>query len=208
MANITTRPGEWDAGQEVELSGTRCPTHDLAFGTSLARWRRLRGLKQSHVAELCGTSQASYSRLERGTRQPLPREHRLLCSLMAARPDSASDQALLRLVRNSNAASHLICDMTHRLLCASPAREHEWRVSSTSLKGTSLWCYASDEIMKAEACLHGRGWFDRANSAFEFETGENDSIAVPIRSGRTRWTRMQLADGSFARLVESIGHHI
>ena len=116
MSNTTAHPNAWSSGQLAESVDRNGPGQDAAFGTSLVRWRRIRGLKQSHIAELCCTSQASYSRLERGLRRPLPREHRLLRSLMAARPDGASDRALLRLVRDSNAATHLICDLTHRLL--------------------------------------------------------------------------------------------
>lgn len=204
MSNSASHPDCLQEGQDAEIFNRLGLAPEAAFGTSLVVWRRLRGLKQSHVAELCGTSQASYSRLERGLRQPLPHERRLLRSLMAARPNGDSDRALLRLVRNSNAASHLICDLTHRLLCASSIREHEWRVSSASLTGTSLWGFATDEIVRAEARLHDQGWFDKANISVELSTGKNNSSDVPIRPGRTRWTRMQLADGSFARLVESI----
>jgi hypothetical protein len=204
MSNSTTHPDGLQEGQDADVFDRNSPEQEAAFGTSLVRWRRLRGFKQSHVAELCGTSQASYSRLERGLRQPLPRERRHLRSLMAARPDGGSDRALIRLVRNSNSASHLICDLTHRLLCASSVREHEWRVSSASLTGTSLWGFATDETVRAEARLHDQGWFDEANISVELSTGKNNSNDVPIRPGRTRWTRMQLADGSFARLVESI----
>src|ERR1700693_6131675 len=125
MPDSAAHPDDLNARHAAVVFDHNDPVQGAALGKSLARWRRLRGLKQSHVAELCGTSQASYSRLEHGLRRPLPHERRLLRSLMAARPDGASDRALLRLVRNSNSASHLICDSTHRLLCASSVRERE-----------------------------------------------------------------------------------
>src|SRR5258706_11469480 len=104
MSTTTTQPDASSVGQNTGSVDRHGPEQDAAFGTSLIRWRRLRGLKQSHVAELCGTSQASYSRLERGLRRALPRECGLLRSPMAPPPDGAPPTALLRPVRNSNAA--------------------------------------------------------------------------------------------------------
>ena len=43
------------------------------FGRALKRWRRLRGVKQSHAAELFGVTQATLSRWERGLVKPRPR---------------------------------------------------------------------------------------------------------------------------------------
>jgi|SRR5579864_3479807 len=176
------------------------------LGPSLMRWRRLRGAKQSYVAELCGVSQATLSRIENGLCQPSQSQARRLRILMQARPDGSADHALLRLVRDSNGASHLVCDFSHRLLCASRPREREWRVSAGSLIGTSLWRYASDEIRNAEARLTDYGWYDRADSSIEFQTDANKSVEVPIRKGRTLWTRLQLSDGTMVRLVETISH--
>src|SRR5258706_9829496 len=100
MSTTTTQPDASSVGQNTGSVDRHGPEQDAAFGTSLIRWRRLRGLKQSHVAELCGTSQASYSRLERGLRRAFPPPFGPPPSLLAAPPDGASPRALLCLVRH------------------------------------------------------------------------------------------------------------
>ena len=170
---------------------------------SLATWRRLRRIKQGHVAELCGVSQATVSRWEAGLQVPTEAQAGRLRRMMAARPDSAADHALLRLVRQSAGEAHLVCDLTHRLLAASPAREARWRASARDLAGVSLWRFASAEIMAAERRLEELGWFAPAAPAIRVATGPNASPVVPIRPGAFTWTRLQLSDGSFVRLVET-----
>ena len=56
-----------------------------------------------------------------------------------------------------------------------------------------------------EAALETQGWREtQAPPAIEFGTGANGSDEVPIRQGACRWTRILLADGSAARLVETL----
>ena len=190
----------------VECSADLAPldvvaSHDL--GRSLLAWRILREIKQSHAAELCGVSQGTISRWEQGRQQPSTAQARRLVVLLSARPDGASDRALLDLVRRSSAKVHLVCDLTHRLLACSPAREHEWRVSAHELAGRSLWRYASAEIGQAERKLGDLGWFEAVPPSLIVSTGSNGRDDVPIRPSRARWVRFRLADGSFARLVET-----
>ena len=122
--------------------------------------------------------------------------------LMAAPLDSAAEHALGRLVRDAGTPVHLVCDLTHRLLAASPARTHDWRRPASEMLGRSLWRYASAEIVAAEAALDDAGWFDGGPQAMSVMTGANDSDEVPIRPCRFQWSRLQLADGSFVRVVE------
>ena len=120
------------------------------FGRALRRWRRLRGVKQSHAAELFGVTQATLSRWERGYHRLPDEASRKLATLLAAPLDSASDAGLRRLVESSALPVHLICDLTHCLLAASPSRFAQWTADAAELRGTSLWCFASDEIQQAE----------------------------------------------------------
>jgi transcriptional regulator with XRE-family HTH domain len=173
------------------------------LGRSLRVWRALRRMKQDHAAELLGVSQATVSRWESGHQKPTLPERDALRALMAARLDGAADQALGRLVRGAAREVHLICDLTHRLLAASPARERCWTVSASELTGTSMWRFHTEAIARAEAGLPALGWYGEAPPVVDVLTGTNDSAEVPIRRGRCRWTRLRLSDGSYARLVET-----
>lgn len=174
------------------------------LGRSLRLWRALRRVKQAHAAELLQVSQAMVSRWEAGTLVPDAEEQARLRRLMAARLDSAGDQALARLVTGSAASAHLVCDLTHRLLAASRGRDQDWCFRTPELLGQSLWRFATPEIQAAEAALTDEGWFEAEPSAVEIVTSANDSPIVPIRQGRMRWTRLQLSDGAFVRLAETI----
>lgn len=123
---------------------------------------------------------------------------------MAAVPDGAADAALLHLVRSSTLPLHLVCDMTHALLAASRPRARAWRVTAESLRGISLWRYASEDIQRAEQELGALGWFEPGSAPVTLSTRPNGFDDVPIRASRVRWTRLRLSDGSYARLVETL----
>ena len=108
------------------------------YGRALRRWRRLRSVKQSHAAELFGVTQATLSRWERGHHRLPDAAARKLWRLLAAPLDSAADAGLRRLVESSTLPVHLICDLSHRLLAASPARFAEWPAGAAALRGVSL----------------------------------------------------------------------
>jgi transcriptional regulator with XRE-family HTH domain len=173
------------------------------YGRALRRWRRLRGVKQSHAAELFGVTQATLSRWESGRHRLPDQAAGKLARLLAAPLDSPGDAALRRLVESSGLAVHLICDLSHRLLAASPARIAEWRIDAGELRGESLWHFASDEIRTAEARLPELGWYDNGAASVTFWTGRNRSPVVAISPGTLEWQRLPLSDGSFARLVTS-----
>lgn len=174
------------------------------LGAALRRWRTLRRIKQQHAGELLGVSQATISRWENGRQLPDPDEETALRELMHARLDSAAERELARLVEQSTRPVHLVCDLTHRLLALSPARERQCHVSRSQLLGRSLWRYASPEIVMAEARLAALDWFGPAPPALEFVTGPNHQAEVEIEPSRMRWVRFQLSDGSAARLVETL----
>jgi transcriptional regulator with XRE-family HTH domain len=173
------------------------------FGRTLRRWRRLRGVKQSHAAELFGVTQATLSRWERGRHRLPEAAARKLSRLLAAPLDSAADAGLRRLVESSALPVHLICDLSHRLLAASPARVAEWRTDAADLRGVSLWRFATDEIRDAEGRLGDLGWYDEGAAHLRFWTGGNDDPMVAIAPGILIWERLQLSDGTLARLVTS-----
>ncbi len=109
----------------------------------------------------------------------------------------------VRLVRSSPDPVHLVCDVTHALLVASGTREREFGVSRDDLIGRSLWHHAGPGIVEAEVRLRDLGWYEPAARAVVLRTGSNTSREVPIADSLCRWTRIQLSDGSFARLVRT-----
>jgi transcriptional regulator with XRE-family HTH domain len=171
---------------------------------ALRRLRLLRGLKQSHMAELLGVTQATVSRWERGQLALSEAQRAAVQRLLVAPPDPGQDAALKRLVESSTRKVHLICDRTHRLLAASPERQREWRAEASAYLGRSLFVYASPEIRTAEATLEGCGWHEGRISCLEVETGPNDDPVFRILPGRMLWERITLSDGSAGRLVTTI----
>lgn len=174
------------------------------LGRSLRRFRRLQGIKQTHLAELLGISQGSLSRWESGTHQPDPAMQARIENVIAATTSSRSDAALKRLIETSPLRIHLICDTTHRLLAASPARGASWRGDVASYIGTSLWRFASPEIERAEQGLVDQGWFERPFQNIRFRTGPNRSAAIAITPGLMEWESILLADGRVGRLTTSV----
>ena len=176
------------------------------YGRALRRWRRLRGVKQSHAAELFGVTQATLSRWERGYHCLPDAAARKLTKLLAAPLDSTADAGLRRLVESSALPVHLICDLTHRLLAASPQRFAEWTAGASDLRGTSLWPFATDEIQQAEGRLGDLGWYDEGTTELRFWTSDNHDPMVRIVPGILVWERLTLSDGTLARLVTTVTH--
>ncbi|APG83146.1 helix-turn-helix domain-containing protein [Sinorhizobium americanum] len=170
-------------------------------GRALKRLRLMRGIKQSHVAELLGVTQATISRWETGVLMPAEDQRAALERLFAP-PAFAADAAIKRLVETSAARVHLICDHSHRLLAASPARRKEWR---RDMLGTPMFRYASEGIQQAEAKLQDLGWYDGETTSLVVETGPNGCDDVPILAGSVLWERIPLSDGAMGRLVTTLG---
>lgn len=130
--------------------------------------------------------------------------NRRLLRLLSATPRSSSDRALLGLVRDSATSCHLVCDVTHRLLAASEARERQWVVSENDLLGSSLWRFATTEIEALEPRLPELGWFDEVPSDLSFRTGRGEYAELTIETGYLSYARFQLSDGTYARLVSDL----
>jgi transcriptional regulator with XRE-family HTH domain len=179
--------------------------NQLPLGRQLCRFRRLRGYKQDHIADLLGVSQGLISRWEAGLHTPSPTHYRSLERLLAGKVDPAADAALRRLIENAIAPVHLICDASHVLLAASPARETEWGSRATSFLGTSVWRFATTEIAASEALLPDRGWLEEKDPGTVLvQTSGNGSRDMRILPSTLAWERIALADGRVGRLVTTI----
>jgi PAS domain-containing protein len=149
-------------------------------------------------------SQTTISRWESGLATPSVEEQQTLRQLMAARLDSAADFALARLVQRADVPMHLICDVSHRLLALSPARERGCRLPGSELLGRGLWRFATPQIVDQERRLDQLGWYEPAPPAIEFDTEAAPEQDMPIERSRMRWVRLQLSDGSYVRLTDNV----
>lgn len=180
---------------------TVSPPALAGLGRSFRTWRVLRRMKQAHAAELFGVAQATISKWENESERPSARQAARMRDLMAAAPSGDADRALLDLVCQSADETHLVCDVTHRLLAVSRRRARRWGVPGERLIGVTLWPYATADIATAERRLADLGWFEPAPNALRVFTRANRSAEVPIPEGWMSWTRLRLSDGSYARLV-------
>ena len=177
----------------------------MKVGPLLRRARALRRWKQQAVADLAGVAQTTVSRWEAGAIEPSPEQLRRLGPILTPVADLARDGGLKRLVVTSPLAVHLICDLTHRLLAASPAREAEWLVPAEDLHGEPLFPFATDEIREAESRLDDIGWFaDATTSAVLWVRGRERASTIRMATGYCVWERLTLNDGSPVRLVTTL----
>lgn len=161
-------------------------------------------MKQSHAAERLQVSQGTVSRWESGEVDPEAHHRVRIEELIRANASSDADAALRRLILTSSEAVHLVCDATHELLVASPARAASWRVDASHYLGKSLWRFASDEIVQAELSLDALGWFERPFQRFRFRTGDNGSDEIPVHPSLMLWETLPLSDGRVGRLTTTL----
>lgn len=171
------------------------------LGAQLLSWRRLRGLKQSVLADHLRITQSTLSRWENGRVEPPDLKKAAIRDLLRARPSGAGDFALRRLVETSSLAAHLVCDTTHELLVASHERELQWRTPAADLLGRSLWRFRTEAFERAEYQLKDCGWFESRIGQFQIVTERREFEELTVEAGPVTCTRHVLSDGRFARLV-------
>jgi transcriptional regulator with XRE-family HTH domain len=184
-------------------SSSPTPATAEVFGQTFKRVRLLRGLKQSHTAELFQVTQTTVSRWERGELVPSPKRAGDILRRLRASAGPDPDGGLRRLVRNAHRPCHLICDSTHRFLAASLSRLSEWGRAESELIDVSLWDFATDEIRAAESRLQEIGWYDSISPAVLTYTGEQCTRGLHFKAGFLLWEQIRLGDGSRARIVTS-----
>ncbi|OCP08349.1 MULTISPECIES: helix-turn-helix transcriptional regulator [unclassified Ensifer] len=177
----------------------------LPLGRRLRRFRRLRQIKQETLAADLGVSQGLLSRWEAGLHEPSAETRARVEMLLARHENVGIDDTLRHLIEHAPFPVHLVCDDTHALLSASPARQAQWRVSAASVRGVSLWRYATPEIIESELQLLELGWFDEvASGSVQFPTSGSDDPEMPIPPGIVRWERIGISGGRIGRLVSAV----
>lgn len=171
-----------------------------ALGARLRRLRQLQRVKQDGVARLCGVSQGTVSRWESGVLQPPPAQVRRIFDALRGRP--VQDAALKRLVETSPLHLHLVTDLDHELLAASGPRQRWWGTDTMpALLHTSLWRYATREIVEVEMRLEDLGWWEQPDPApVRVPLSGREHAGLPIQAGVMVWERVWLASGLPARL--------
>lgn len=177
----------------------------MNFGPVLRRIRVVRRLKQQALADLVGVTQATVSRWESGDLAPSLDQRRRLIRLLRSTATLNADHGLRRLVETSPLQVHLVCDITHRLLAASPSREAEWLSDARSWEGRSLYRFATEEIRQAEGKLDACGWFEgRVPGAYFWTEAGDPETPIRIQEGYCIWERLTLNDGSPVRMATTL----
>ncbi|MDR3368247.1 helix-turn-helix transcriptional regulator [Rhodoferax sp.] len=174
-----------------------------SFGKRLKRLRRIKALKQEAVAVMAGVNQATVSRWERGSITPSAEVIQALWHALAHSP--AQDAALQRLVQHCTLPTHLITDIDHRLLAASPLRQQIWGIPETDLLHTSLWQFATEDIAQAELQLSLNGWWEQeAPAPVVVHVRTAQTVGLQIHRSIMVWERVWLASGLPARLCTTV----
>jgi transcriptional regulator with XRE-family HTH domain len=170
----------------------------------LRRYRAVRGIKQAHLAELVQVSQSTISKWERGVAIPNEDQYFQITELLAAKSSTVADTWLARLVETSRERVHAICDLTHRLLVASPARYQEWCRDRIEMFHRPLLCDAPDDIIEAERRLVRRERSLAFDEPLLIKTAGQVHGRYRVTAGYVLWERLQLTDGTWVRLVTSV----
>jgi len=174
-----------------------------SFGKRLKRLRCIKALKQDAVAALAGVNQATVSRWERGSITPPEETIQALMQALTRAP--AHDAALQRLVQHCTQPTHLITDIDHRLLAASTARQQIWGVAEAQLLNTSLWQFATEDIVQAELQLSHSGWWEQeAPEPVLVQVRTAQTVGLQIRPSTMLWERVWLANGLPGRLCTTL----
>ena len=173
------------------------------WGAQLRRFRRLRALKQTALAEMIGVDQATVSRWESGRQSPDLRTQRRLRDLV--RRIEPHQEVLLKHWIDTSVGYTVLCDENRIIRAASASYCSIHGVSPSDVLGRSSLPVFTADLERALWQAVDRGFFE----------GEVASVTVVGRwntlSGRQRevggiavWTPVPLADGQIWRRIDRI----
>lgn len=173
------------------------------WGAQLRRFRRLRALKQTALAEIVGVDQATVSRWESGRQNPDLRMQQRLRDLM--RRIEPREEVLLKHWIDASVGYTVLCD-EHRIIRAASSSYCDIHgVSPAEVLGRSSLPVFTADLERALWLAVEQGFFE----------GEVASVTVVSRwnmlSGRRRgvggiavWTPVPLADGQIWRRIDRL----
>ncbi len=205
LCSSLAAPVEVVAGESMSVPSSRTVCSFQRQMISLRRIRQVRGIKQGHVAQLMGVSQATMSKWETGILRPSPEQCVKFQQIFAARLCPIHDGWVKRFVENSAGSAHLICHFTHNLLAASKTRYREWGQIPSSMYERPLLDDAPDDIQVAEDTLLKNIETTGLMRPFAINTNGRKGGRYSVHPSLVLWETFQLSDGSWVRLVSNMG---
>ncbi len=174
------------------------------WGAEIRRFRRLRAIKQTALADILGVDQATVSRWEGGRQIPDLGVQRRLRALMQG--TGSQDDSLHRHWVDGSVGDTMLLDATRTILAASPeaCRRHGAGARATALVGRSAAPLFTEELETLWWQIVERGFFEGEIASAAVVSRAN-TLADPAAAVAVRqvWTPVAVSSGEVLQRVDS-----